>query len=115
MLNRLNLTDSEVVKDFAFELRRCVTNEDYAAWAKKWGELTATRLLDGDLTDHEGCASAEELEEAESAASNAEANVEDLQATIRKAVDRLETIAEPLSGDLQDNIYAVATQLEEAL
>ena len=46
-----DVADEEVAKDFVHELRRCRSNEDYAAWAKRWGDAAAERLL---ATSHLG-------------------------------------------------------------
>jgi hypothetical protein len=45
-LTRLDLSDAENVKDCAFQFRRCDTNADFAAWAKRWGD-PLLRLAEG--------------------------------------------------------------------
>lgn len=115
LLNRFNLSDDEVVKDFAFELRRCLTNEDYAVWAKRWGEVAAAQLMDPGLADHSACADKDDLNQAEYALAEAEDRASAMERAIGDAVSALADIAASLSGGPQDEVHRVAGKLEDAL
>lgn len=43
--SRDDLTDQEIIKDARHQLHRCKSDEDYAAWAKRWGEPAMGVLL----------------------------------------------------------------------
>lgn len=58
LISRLDVSEDEPLKDAVHQLRRCVSADDYMAWATTWGEPALARLqefvgIDEDYVTHE--------------------------------------------------------------
>lgn len=94
-----DVADEEVAKDFVHELRRCQSNEDYAAWAKRWGDAAAERLLEtSNLGDDP--ISGEHAEE--------------LLKTLRDRKVAIEEAADTVLNDLREIAESLVDKVEQA-
>lgn len=110
-LSRLDLSDSENVKDAAHQLRRCLTPGDFECWARTWGD----QLIRACGEASPGFVSEEEYEEANDAAQDAEKRAGALQDAIEAAVRALDAAMEGAPDRLVNAVGDITSKLEGAL
>ena len=113
LLTMRNLSDEEVVKDFAHELRQCRTDADYAHWARKWGEVTAGRLLEaGGVVDLEDNDDHQSLSDAFDKLTAAAASAVEALEKLAERKDVAESVAETLDS-ITDALAGTVTKAKE--
>jgi hypothetical protein len=112
-LTRLDLSDAENVKDCAFQFRRCDTNADFAAWAKRWGD-PLLRLAEGPERI-EGFVRAEELEDVEDELTEVTQERDALKRRIETTVQAIDKAMEGPANGLEKAMDEIVSKLEEAL
>jgi hypothetical protein len=112
MLSRLDLTDPENAKDAVFEIKRCVTDADYARWARRWARPVEDLLTTmEDRTDWISPEDATHEREDAYARGRTEALAEVSEQT-GLALKAVRTAAERLAG-MDDELRAAETALEK--
>lgn len=108
LLSRMDLSSDEVVKDAHHELRRCVSESDFGAWARKWGEAALREAANPSRGDDPDDDLLDDL-------SAAEGRAEDLSDAIRAANRAIDTALEASGCVKQDDADKIVAALEAAL
>jgi len=112
LLSRLDMSDVENVKDADHQLRRCVSDADFAAWARKWGGASMQALRDAPPSDW---VDSDVVAEAEREATEAEEALASLKLVVEACANDLAGITELRFDHVAAKVDAITSKLEAAL